>query len=139
MSTVAKLKARIDAGDPARVYLDYYGSHWVEGKSTGLVPWESRMRLSPPDAFELRNSIALRYAVIPPRAAATHSPYRRYRGGWLSFLPIWIASELRDLVALPAGLTGLPIVGSAWSLAGRWLGRAHSRSVKTAAGSSLGL
>lgn len=134
MSTIAKLKTRIDAGDPARVYLDYYGSHWVEIKSTGLIPWKSQTRLSPQDAFELRNSIALRNAVIPPRATAARSPYKRYRGGWLSFLPIWIASELRDLGALPSGLTGLPVVRSARSLLGPWLGRGHARSTKTAAG-----
>ncbi len=131
MSNVATLRERIDAGDPARVYLDYYGSHWVEIKSSGLIPWKSQVRLSPQDAFELRNSIALRNAVIPPRATATRSPYKRYRGGWLSFLPIWIASELRDLLSLPGAL---PVFRPLSNLLNQALGRMHARPGKTVAG-----
>lgn len=97
MSDLKTIRQRIEAGDQARFYLDYYGSHWVELKSSMLIPFKRRIKLSPAEAMQLRDFIARRTALLPPRQNAGHSYYRAYRGGIGAFFHAFLGNELMGL------------------------------------------
>lgn len=95
MSDLNTIRQRIEAGDVARFYLDFYGSHWVELKSSMLIPFKRRFRLSPTEAMELRELIARRAMLLPPRQVKEGSYYRCYHGGVGAFFHAFLGNEIK--------------------------------------------
>ena len=112
MSDLKTIIQRIEAGDDARFFIDYYGSHWVELKNFMLIPFKRRHRLSPSDAMHLRDFIARRTAMLPPRINRDSSYYRGYRGGVGAFFHAFLGNEVKNLKVKAADIADISSAAS---------------------------